>query len=255
MSNSIWTSLIEGVTSVLSYSPFIDALTLLGSVLVAASIKTVREKLTSYVLSVYTKLKGALDQKQSTVTGESIKNDDAITGRLYILLDKTKAARVNIYRFHNGEHFNMHVPMFKFTCTHEALSNGIVPDTGIVKRYIVSNYSDYILPMFDEHELRSGVENVLCCKKQIDNSVCKLIKSPMRVVKFTTDDLQYSVFKYLLIQQGTEVMYSVMLYKNDKSNPIGLINFHYITKDKPGFNDVPFCELCETIMEVQHLLY
>lgn len=254
MMENVWNSIVCGIKSLCTYQPLIDALAVIIPMLVAACFKCIRQGLVNLLDNIGRGLKKSVSKKpEDKVNKTSIENDARINGMLYVLLDKAKASRVNLYRFHNGEHFSIDSPMFKYTCTHEALDFGVVPDTGVVKRFIVSNYSDYILPMFDKSCKLPGVYDVKMCPKQGNNAACKLIKTPMRVVKFVRDELRYSVFKYTLMNQGTDVMYSVMLYKGNKNNPIGIVNFHYL--NNCSLNEaVSFCELCNTIMELQHLL-
>lgn len=254
MMENIWNSVLSGIKSLFTYQPLIDSLAVIVPMLVAACFKCIRQGLVNLLDNIGRGLKKSVTKKPvDQVNKNSIKNDARINGMLYVLLDKAKASRVNLYRFHNGEHFSIDSPMFKFTCTHEALDFGVVPDTGVVKRFIVSNYSDYILPMFDKTCKLPGVYDVPLCNKRNNNASCKLIKTPIRIVKFVQAEMQYSAFKYTMIQQGTDIMYSVLLYKNNKNNPIGIINFHYLNGN--SLNEaVPFCQLCSTVMELQHLL-
>lgn len=81
--------------------------------------------------------------KQKELEAITIKNKEVINV-LKSLLSDLGADRAYVFEFHNGDYFSSGMPMQKFTCTYEVVSDGVSAECHNPGEYRMSNYNDYI---------------------------------------------------------------------------------------------------------------
>lgn len=184
-----------------------------------------------------------------------IRKYDAIGDDLFSLRFITDAARVSVYQFHNGDEFTLSNPIFKITCSHERVRNGLTFDSYIVKLMLVSNFMDLVGPLMDPSRNTAGVTVVEACGKISDGTSCRIIGMPLRILKYQISDMPYSQFKYVMEHQGVTVMYATLLYAKNRNQPIGILGIQYQDEDeRDTLIKTNICDLCDITMRVQFLL-
>lgn len=88
---------------------------------------------------------------QKELEAAAFKNAEIIKVLQGILLD-FKADRAYVFEFHNGDYFSSGMPMQKFTCTYEVVSDGVSAECHNPGEYRMSNYNDYISSMIHERD-------------------------------------------------------------------------------------------------------
>lgn len=71
---------------------------------------------------------------------------------LKALLSDFDADRAYVFEFHNGSYFSSGMPMQKFTCTYETVSDGVSSECHNPGEYRMSNYNEYISAMIHERD-------------------------------------------------------------------------------------------------------
>lgn len=173
------------------------------------------------------------------------------------LMDKLNCARVGIIQFHNGSFFTLSNPIFKMSLVYEALANGFAPAARYIRDVLVSTMITFVGPMMMERAevTPSGVKNVRTCKKWDDPSSCPLSKYPLRILKFTKEELPFGPFRCTLELIGIEVLYAVLL-KVDETKPLGILTIQYHDAKIADTNvEAKLCDICAATHNIQELLH
>ena len=108
--------------------------------------------------------------KQKTCVVQYTKKNENIQKAVEYTLQELKADRAYIYEFHNGETFYSGAHQQKFSCTYEALSNGVSSESMSLQGLRVSTFNDYIK---DALGITSGKHFSLPDINQLDNPLIR----------------------------------------------------------------------------------
>jgi len=120
------------------------------------------------------------------------------------LLSDFKADRAYVFEFHNGAYFSSGMPMQKFTCTYEVVSDGVSAECSNPGEYRMSNYNDYISAMV--HERDYMVEDVAALKGD-------------------------ALLRALLTKKGVKSLYNIPI-RTFSGRTIGFIGLDYVKQNK-----------------------
>ena len=135
----------------------------------------------------------------------TVKMDERIVGRLYVMLDKYKASRVLIYQTHNGSVYVSGQHQWKVSITHEVTLGG----TSSVKHWSQSEpYNNFL----SNHP------------KLLDNS-----GSFLKLSDHSMDNL--AKFKHRFLNHGVEGVLTKVLKDEDQDKIIGFIEIHWNDPD------------------------
>jgi len=122
---------------------------------------------------------------------------------IYIFLNEFKqklnADRAYIFEFSNGNYFSSGLPISKFTCTYESVSEGITTECHNPGEYRVSNFNEYIKEMIEGKPYI--LEDVSLCQKVL--------------------------LKELLIKKGVKSIYNFPI-KDIHNHVIGFFGIDYV---------------------------
>lgn len=143
---------------------------------------------------------------------------------IYVFLNafkqKLSADRVYIFEFSNGNYFSSGLPISKFTCTYESVSEGITTECHNPGEYRVSNFNEYIKEMIE------GKPYVL-----EDISLCQKV-----------------LLKELLIKKGVKSIYNFPI-KDIHDHVIGFFGVDYVKQ----YHKLPQEEIKECYEAAQKL--
>lgn len=248
--DDMWVSIWRGLKAVFSDPSFLQILTTVASLLVITFVKRVRD----FIARMCQKLIKVLSDKHH-LDAKHMKQYDAIGDDLFSLRLFADAARVAVYQFHNGDEFTLSNPIFKVTCSHERVRNGLTFDADIIKFMLVSNFMDLVGPLMDPSRNTAGVTSIDACEKVDDIKACNIIGLPLRILKYQVKDMPYSQFKYVMESQGVTVLYATLLYSKDRNHPIGILGIQYQDDAvHDSFIKDNICAICDITMRVQFLL-
>lgn len=111
--------------------------------------------------------------------------------------------RAYVFEFHNGDYFSSGMPMQKFTCTYEVVSDGVSAECHNPGEYRMSNYNDYISSMV--HKRDYIVQNVSNMKSD-------------------------ALLKALLTKKGVKSLYNIPI-KTFGGRTIGFIGLDYVKQE------------------------
>lgn len=149
---------------------------------------------------------------QKELERAAFKNSEIIKVLQGILSD-FQADRAYVFEFHNGDYFSSGMPMQKFTCTYEVVSDGVSAECQSPGEYRMSNYNDYISSMI--HERDYIVEDV-----QNMNSDALL--------------------KSLLTKKGVKSLYNIPI-RTFSGRSIGFIGLDYVKEPRSLVGDEINC--------------
>ena len=86
--------------------------------------------------------------KACPVKEESAHNENVYTA-LHNILEKMEADRAYVLEFHNGGHYLSGRGQQKFSCSHEAVEEGISAECQVSQDYRTSNYHSYISELIE----------------------------------------------------------------------------------------------------------
>lgn len=78
---------------------------------------------------------------------------------------KFQADRSYVFEFSNGSYFSSGLPISKFTCTYETVSEGITSECHNPGEYRVSNFNEYIKTLVDGQVY--SLEDIALCQKTL----------------------------------------------------------------------------------------
>ena len=129
------------------------------------------------------------------------------------ILSDFNADRAYVFEFHNGDYFSSGMPMQKFTCTYEVVSDGVSAECQNPGEYRMSNYNDYISSMIHKRDY-----------------IVKDIK------KMNSDAL----LKSLLTKKGVKSLYNIPI-KTFRGRTIGFIGLDYVKSPRSLSEDEVNC--------------
>lgn len=141
---------------------------------------------------------------------EMVKLDADIKEILVEIRIKTKADRVSVYLFHNGEHYVNGNSILRISGAYESLKNGICSHRDSSQSILVSTVSE---------------------------SVGFLVGSPLEKVYFKkVSDLEGCYYQAVLVSQGVRALAKYPLLKG--SDIIGFICVDYVQNEGPPIKDL-----------------
>lgn len=129
------------------------------------------------------------------------RNEDIITS-LEFIMKTFNADRAYVFEFHNGSYFSSGLPMQKFSCTYESVSDGISSECSNPGEYRISNFNEYIRAM-----LKHG------------HFWCPSLEG-----------LQDYGLKAILSNKGVKSLYNVPI-KTPSGKTIGFLGIDYVKND------------------------
>jgi hypothetical protein len=172
----------------------------------------------------------------------------AVYNKLVELRAVTDADRASVIRFHNGNEFLLSDPVWKCTCTHEAVKAGVSYEAVNMQNVLVSIVTEMVEPMI------SGVSLAhfqgLRCSNCPSRDYCSAHKKYLAVID--VESMQPCYAKHLLI--GKNVKTLVLRSLSSTHGPFG-----YVAVDVTGYpaeeHDVQIiCEkLCRYADEIEFL--
>lgn len=133
----------------------------------------------------------------------TFKNSEIIKVLKTVLSD-FNADRAYVFEFHNGDYFSSGMPMQKFTCTYEVVSDGVTTECHNPGEYRMSNYNDYISNMVNRRDYI--VESVISMKSD-------------------------ALLKSLLTKKGVKSLYNIPI-RTFSGRTIGFIGLDYVKHSK-----------------------
>lgn len=242
MQNTVIQQVERGIWDIVTYSPFVDSVVTVLAIAIPLCFQRVRDYLIKKCKEFINKHK-----KHHSPEPEDMKRYFSIDNTLAVLQDNTKADRISVCQFHNGESFSVHNPIFKFTCSYEFLTPGVKPAASVVQRLIVSHYMDLIGPLYSDDFLRNGAEHYDTTDK------CDECDEIPRMIRYEASNMTYNQTRYLFEGLGVDVMYSVPLF-DTKGKLMGVINFQYLNALSDSFEDVDLKDLCDKVKRIQFIL-
>lgn len=245
----------NGVVSVVTDHAVLEALASIAPILIAAAFKRVRY---SARKALDRFLKSLVHGSNHGPGDKDIETCIRIQEEIALLRLKTKATRVAVYQFHNGDEFSFSNPIFKFTCTHESDEAGVRPDSEVVKNYLVSSYIQLFAPFIQGANSFTWIDEVEGCKLRGVSgkkgaSICSRIGSAIKFFRYDMTHALNCPFKVKSDYQGVKIMYATLLY-TEKMNPIGIVTFQYNNNNSEDFHSVSLCDICDSTLKVQNLL-
>ena len=118
-------------------------------------------------------------------TPVGMQRDSRIHDMLIELRTETRADRVQIFQFHNGEFYDTNISMKRFSCSHEVLKEGVASSAGSYQNCLVSGYIDGLRVFIESDKpvtklLFSELENGLYKSTMIDNGVHMHMGIPLK---------------------------------------------------------------------------
>lgn len=107
---------------------------------------------------------------------------------------KFQADRSYVFEFSNGSYFSSGLPITKFTCTYETVSEGITSECHNPGEYRVSNFNEYIKTLIDG-EIYALEDIDLCTKTLLKELLLK--KGVKSVYNFPIKDIHGRVVGFL----------------------------------------------------------
>lgn len=231
----------ESVWNTVTYSPLLDSIAAVCAVVIPLCFRSIRD-------FIINKCKEFVEAHttQHVPRPSDISAFGSVQKLLAVLLDNTKADRVSIYFLHNGEFLSKGKEVFKFTRHYGEVGPGVTPDNGVIQKLEVTNYLDFIGPMYGDDYMKSGVTRLKRESGKIDNIV-------PRIIRYNVAAMPYTASRYLFEGLGVDVLYAIPL--TDKNGKIiGIINFQYLTESGDVFNTLDKKDICEKIMRIQYIL-
>ena len=136
---------------------------------------------------------------QKELEAAAFKNAEIIKVLQGILSD-FEADRAYVFEFHNGDYFSSGMPMQKFTCTYEVVSDGVSAECHNPGEYRMSNYNDYISSMIHERDY---------------------------IVEDVNNMHSDALLKSLLTQKGVKSLYNIPI-RTFSGRSIGFIGLDYV---------------------------
>lgn len=173
-----------------------------------------------------------------------------VDNKLIELRTILKADRSYVYQFHNGSVFNSNNPIWRLTCTHETVSDGVASEIRELQNIIASSVMNLISCFWDNENLSKGVYKVSPEYCTCENKFyCKL---PEGVYLYVIDELVEGFSKAHLSKQGTHFSLVAPLLKNDQR--IGFIGVDY-TRDMDRNDIVKYAtDICKHASVISYIL-
>jgi hypothetical protein len=156
---------------------------------------------------IYLRRKWVDNSRQKDLEQVSYKNGEVIKVLKSLLFD-FGADRAYVFEFHNGDYFLSGMPIRKFTCTYEVVSDGVSAECHNPGEYRISNYNEYISSIIHERDY------LVECVEEMD-----------------TDAL----LKSLLTKKGVKSLYNVPI-RTYSGKTVGFIGLDFV-KSKKVLND------------------
>lgn len=243
--SGIW----QGLVNVLSDPAFISTIGGLITILATALSKSLREWVKQKLRQI----------KQSRIIHEMeghaipagyAETSMRIVTKLSSLRELTDCSRVAILQFRNGSMFTLSSPMFRVYGSYESLRNGVAPSNNYFKELLGTNLPELLTPLFTDNIPISGTYVV--------KDICPVTECPNnrncpRIIKYASDQLPYSTFRFMLEEAGIKNMYATLLKSGN--NPIGIMVMHYLADPDPDkLIKENLHEICETANYIQNIL-
>lgn len=187
--------------------------------------------------------------KQVHLAKRDIERDIKLQDILADLRIRSAADRCYILQFHNGSVFSAKNQMWRLTCTHESLNNGIRPAIGSLQNILSSSISDIIYPLWlEDVSSINGVQRVSpavcsCANKE----QCHL---PKGVFLVTINKLSESYSKGILMSEAVKYLMATPILDED-ANRIGILALDYCWEDADTKKIVTHAErLCQTASQI-----
>lgn len=165
----------------------------------------------SHILSKQktSKIAKAAEKNLKTAT----KRNEKIVKTLRRVLQEFECDRAYVYEFHNGTFYSSGLPMEKFSCTYEAVREGISSESQKHIEYKMSNYSEYIY-------------------KIVHQGLVKI--DDIDVYGFRENDCP--LFKNLMKSKGVKSIINVAL-KNPYDQTVGFLGIDFVSNKKTLSNE------------------
>lgn len=225
------------------------ALVLTG--ILATATVFLRKKILESLIKSIQHLMGWKIHTVGTIGQDEVRRDVRIQDMLAELRFTTKADRSYIFQFHNGVMFTNRNQMWKITCTHESVGNGIRSCIGELRDILSSSVSDLICPLWDG-ECGAGVTKI-----SPDYCGCTgkgKCTSPSGVYFFDVNSLPEGYTKGLLISKAARyVVISPIL--DSEHNRVGFVGTDYCWDDE-NIEEVKKCseKICKTASVISYEL-
>ena len=176
----------------------------------------VRKKLSEYFKNINQSL------SVSSKVPKQAKNDVEIIKRMEQLKEVLNADRVQVYEFHNGEHYANGRSALKFTCTYEVYRVGIESTQKKMSSIPISCVPHFITQLLNEELIK--VNNIESIKDEMPAT-------------------------YSLMQSNGVSGYQKLVIKNTLSEPVGFISVQWCEGHKPHSNDKELYRLAAFVEE------
>ena len=162
-----------------------------------ALLVSIREKMFSVIPKLIEKLKKASPSRKDADQNHKVYRE------LVEMKALTDADRAYVLRFHNGSDFLPDNPVWKVSCSHEIVKDGVSYESGKLQEILVSRVHDRIDPIITGQSSFSGVKLVDCSKCQFK---AKCDRENKHVVVIQVDEMEGSYGKFLLEGQNIKTV-------------------------------------------------